>query len=270
MSEVPPDSAQPQEFSPYPRSSPSGGSTPTRPPGIYFDAIGDAIQIVKQDVGTWVVAALLVLAVTYAIAIPMDLISNLLGYGAMFPSEAQQADHWLGATLISLPFSLVSGAVSAILVAGLMQMALSKIDGGPVEMGDLFGGFGQFVPMLIGNSLTTLALFIGLLLCLVPGFYLIGAFAFVPILVVRQRLGGVEAISASWEVLRPHAFSMFGLIFVLGLLIILGVVACLVGVLFAVPVYAVTLAIHYRAFFPEQLPQDAQTRIGPEPPRPQW
>ncbi|MCB8931968.1 MAG: hypothetical protein M9921_02045 [Fimbriimonadaceae bacterium] len=276
MSEVPPDSPQeptgpnPEEFSPYPRSGTTGGSgSPLRPPGVYFDAIGDAIQIVKQDVGTWVVAALLLLAVSYAISIPMSFIANVVAYGALFPTPAQQMERGLFALVISFPFSLVSGAVSAVLSAGMIQMALRKIDGGPVEIGDLFSGFGQFLPMLIGNSLMSILIMIGAVFCIVPGLYVAGALAFVPILIVRQRLGGVEAINASWEVLRPFAFPMVGLLIVLGLLVVLGVIACLVGVLFAIPVYTMTLALHYRAFFPEQMAAEGH-RIGAEPPRTQW
>lgn len=274
MSEVPPDSPQPpngpnpEGFSPYPRPGATSAG-PTRPPGIYFDAIGDAIQIVKQDVGTWMVAALLMLAVSYAISIPMSLIANVAAYGALFPTPAQQFERGILGFVIGIPFNLVASAVGAMLSAGMIQMALRKIDGGPVEMGDLFSGFGQFVPMLIGNSLMTILIVIGAMLCLIPGFYVAGALAFVPILIVRQRLGGVEAINASWEVLRPYAFPMVGLLIVLGILIILGVVACLVGVLFAIPVYTMTLALHYRAFFPEQAAGEGQ-RIGAEPPRTQW
>lgn len=260
MSEVPPDPST--EYSPYPRQQP--GSPDTRPARVSLDCISDAIQLVKQDLGIWVLAALVTLAISYGAQFAVGMVSNIVAYGSAVTMQTT----FVG-VLIGIVFGFFASAVSYSLFAGMVQMALARIDGRPADISELFNGFGTYPQMLIATILTTIAVYVGLILLIIPGLFVSGALAFVPFLVVRQHLSGVEAVSKSWEVLKPHAFGMFGFMFVMGLLVLVGVILCGVGVLFTFPVACVSMAYQYRAFFPESVPE-ASHPIGMEPPKPQW
>lgn len=261
MSEVPPSDPS-TEFSPYPRQQP--GTIDARPPKISLDCISEAIALVKQDLGLWVVAALLSGVISYAVSIAVSLLANIVAYGSAISTQTS-----VMGVILAVVFGFVSSAVSYLLYAGMVQMALGKMDGRPLEISDLFSGFGRFPQMLIGVTVTSLAMYLGLVLLIIPGLFVAGALAFVPFLVVRQNLSGMEAVKKSWEVLKPQAFSMFGFMIVLGLLIMVGLILCGVGVLFTLPVGAAAMAIQYRAFFPETTAVQSHA-IGMEPPKAQW
>lgn len=261
MSEVPPTDPS-QEYSPYPRQQP--GTVDARPAKVSLDCISEAISLVKQDVGMWAVAALLCGVISYAVSISVSLLANIVAYGSALSTETS-----VMGVILGVVFGFLSSAVSYLLYAGMVQMALAKIDGQPLEISDLFTGFGRFPQMLVAVTLSTLATYLGLILLIIPGLFVAGALAFVPFLVVRQHLSGMEAVSKSWEVLKPHGFAMFGFLFVVGILIMVGLVLCGVGVLFTLPVGAVAMAIQFRAFFPESTAAQSHA-IGMEPPKPQW
>ncbi len=259
MSDIPPDPST--EYSPYPRNQP--GSMTARPARVSLDCISEAIQLVKQDAGMWVVATIVSWAIGYAVQLAVSMgISMIVGPQPTFEIAVT-------VILVSVVVSVLSGTVSYLFFAGMVQMALAKLDGGSVDISQLFTGFGRFPHMLVGVAISTVAIYLGMFLLIVPGVFVAGALAFVPVLVVRQNLSGIEAIAKSWEVLKPHAFSMFGFMIVLGLLLVAGLLACGVGVLFAYPVTCAAMAIQYRAFFPESVPE-ASHAIGMEPPKPQW
>lgn len=252
MSEVPPGE------SPYPRS-PTGAMAP-RPPGVYFDCIGEGIQLVKQDVGQWVLTALLALALGYGAVFATNMIAGILVYGSPVATSMT-----VGGFLLQMVFGFFSTAFFYCMITGMMQMALARVDGRPLDVSVLFANLKCYPQMLIAVTLLTLAIYLGVVLLIIPGVFVAGALALAPMLVARKGLSGMDALKLSWDTLKPHAFPMFGLWFVASLIASVGVIACGVGILFTFPVFATTMALQYRIFFPDDA-MDGGQAIGMVPP----
>ncbi len=112
-----------------------------------------------------------------------------------------------------------------------------------------------------------LAFYLGFALLIVPSFFVIGALAFVQLLVLDQNLSAWEAVVESYNTLRKHAWAMFALLVLTAVVVALGVCVCCVGVLFTAPIYAVTLGLAYNNFYPAPGAGGFQQQIGVEPPR---
>ena len=275
MSDIPPPPQHFSGYSNYPRAQ-FTPVPPDRPPGVYFDYIGKAWNMVNTNLGTWILATLILFGITYGVNIPLSLLGNFVAYGSplgmgfsgagqpgagqTFPSMTQ-----IG---ISFGFTFLSVFISYPLQAGMLNMALKQVRGLQVSPGDVFSGYSRAGHVVISYLLMGLLCGIAICLCIIPSFYAFGVLAFTPLLVVDRNLTGMEAITQSYNSLKPYAWSMFGFLFVLGLLNMLGGCACGVGMLFSFPVYVMAQAMTYHNFFPYPLETEgfnSQIGLNPNP-----
>ncbi len=263
MSEMPPYQPM-QGFSNYPR----GIYNPDpfrRPPGVYFDQIGQAFQLVSSNLGTWVLAMLIFGGIYVGAAVIMEVV--LISMTVVMQQGAQTG---LGAGVI-LVFIVVYVAflfVCQTMTAGLLMMGVKQARNEPLSPADIFCAWPRSGVVILATLVQAILGMVGFCLLIVPAFWVSGLLAFMPILVVEQRLGAIEAVQVSWDNLRPHAWALFALVFVAGLIGIAGELACFVGLLFTVPVYASILGLAYNNFFPKDAPQVVynQQPIGYEGP----
>jgi len=253
-----------------PVSNGFGGPAP-RPPGIYWDVINEAWRIVTADLGTWMVATLLMYVVTYGVNIVTSLIGMLIDPNSSPFSGARAIGKTpeFGPTFfLTFGLQMLGGLLVYPMQAGLFLMAVRRVRGEQVAIGDVFAGYKRTGPVIGAYLLMGIAIGLGTLLCIIPGFYVAGALAFVPILVLDQELDVMQTLETSYNALKSHAWSMFGLLFVLGLVTLLGFCACGVGILVSFPVYVMALALTYYNFFPNRPGTGwvQQQPIGIEPP----
>lgn len=116
------------------------------------------------------------------------------------------------------------------LCGGWDWVFLKRMRGQAAFVGDFFFGFGPlFVPLLIAGILYQLLGAIGLLLCLLPGIYLLVAWCFCLLLVMDKGLDFWAAMETSRRVVTAHWWTLFGLA-ALGIVITLaGSLALVVG-----------------------------------------
>jgi hypothetical protein len=273
MSDYPPPPNGPSGYSNYPRTQYGGGDPGynpyQRPPGVYFDVIGQAWTIFQSNMATWVLSVLVAGITYYAIGIPYS-VANFFMQGGMDqlqpghrPPNPFDPTH----LMFNLGGSFIVGCFGNVLMAGLFLMGLKQIRGEQISVGDVFLGFKRFGSLVGANLLTGLMIVIGIVLLIVPGLFLSGLLVMVPLLILDRNMGTVEAIQECWDRLRPYAFSLFGLMFVLGLVQVLGFCLCCVGALFTLPVYFIAMGLTYNNFFPRPPMQYQHTQIGVEPPR---
>jgi hypothetical protein len=249
VSDLPPSS-----FANYPR--PQYGGAPSgefsRPPGVYFEAIGDAWRIITQDLWNWVAITMIAWILIILLSIPGSIAASLVQNGGQLLSTDPPT---LANTLLSIPVNIVGGALVYPAVGGYLWAALKRVRGEEAQIGDLFYGFQHFVPLVLYGILYSVLTVVGLLLLIVPGIYVIGAITFSPLLIMDKNLGPVQAIGASMRTLGSNAWLMFGFLFVSGILAGLGVFACCVGALVSAPIYVIGIALHYHYHFDGQAPQ---------------
>jgi hypothetical protein len=87
------------------------------------------------------------------------------------------------------------------------------------------------------------------LLCLIPMIYLQVRWMFTLPLIIDRQMDFWAAMKASWKMVGKHWWQVFGLVIVIGLLNVVGVLACCLGVLFTAPIGYGALMYAYETIF---------------------
>ncbi len=112
---------------------------------------------------------------------------------------------------------------------------------------DFSKSYGNFLNVILAAALVQVMISAGVVFFIVPGIILACKLAFVPYLVVGRRMGAIDAIAASWEMTRGHAFDIF-LIYLFSIPINIAGFLCLgVGFIPATIWCGVTMASMYSA-----------------------
>jgi MFS family permease len=96
----------------------------------------------------------------------------------------------------------------------------------------------------IPEGITTIFLVLGLLL-LIPVTYLSVCYIFAPLLVIDRRLGAWQAMETSRKLVNKNWFLWWVFTILQGLIVVGGICACYIGVIFAMPVVACSTAAAY-------------------------
>jgi uncharacterized membrane protein len=92
--------------------------------------------------------------------------------------------------------------------------------------------------------------FLGVLLvCLIPMVYLQISWSFTLPLIIDKQMDFWPAMKASWKMVNKHWWHVLGLMILIGLLNVVGVLACCVGVLFTIPIGIGALMYAYETIF---------------------
>lgn len=152
--------------------------------------------------------------------------------------------------LIALVFSLLSGMVPVIiqgaLMAGFHIYCMKKMANRNADFADLFKGFNYFVPTLVASLLITLFCFLGTLACFIPGLVIAAMYKFTYLFIVDKRMDFWPAMQASHEIVRTDYVGFTLFLIVLGLINLLGVLCCIVGVFVTIPLSIAAITAAYR------------------------
>jgi hypothetical protein len=139
--------------------------------------------------------------------------------------------------LVLVFWALVSAALGIIgffWLSGALVEAVQDLRDGRADttIGDLYRRTRPRLPALIASGvLAALGVLVGLVLLIVPGLFLLTRWALIaPVVVLEKRSAG-EAFSRSWELVKGHSWSVFGVIVVTGLgaAIISGIIQALLA-----------------------------------------
>jgi hypothetical protein len=267
MSEIPPIH-QPPGYSNYPRFTP-GGPSYQRPPGVYFDCIGEAWTLVQKNLGTWILTTLICGALYYGTIIAVEFGFFFLAAGIAGTTPGGATAPSMTLILLLIPVLLIVVCIFQVIFAGLMKMGVKQARGEPIAIGDAFSCFPNTITIVVSMLLSGLAIAIGSCLCFVPGFWLSGIFAFVPMLAADKNLGPIEVLQVSYDTLKPYAWPLFALHLVASLIGGAGAFLCGIGMIVTYPIFVSIMGLSYNNFFPSQ-PQGNfvyNQPIGFEPPR---
>lgn len=204
------------------------------------EAIGRAWDIVKVH---WVPLVFGTMIGGAAASAPQQIASfyNLFTHG---PGHRGDFDDPVYVALLG--FGVVIGWVlQAFFQAGFVRMYLSAARGRAPEFAHVFSGGPRFFAMLGAMVVHSLMIIIGFALLIVPGVILSLGLLLYPYYVVDRGMGPIEALRASWDATTGQK----GKLFVLGIysvgVIIVGLVACCIGMVPALAVVSVAQAIVY-------------------------
>ena len=131
-------------------------------------------------------------------------------------------------------------------------MLLCIIRGKQPDFTDLFVAFKEsklaltlVLSCLVANILTAL----GFVALIIPGIYLMIAYTFVFIIIIDRRVGVWEALELSRKTVTGQWWRVFALLLLLFIIMVLGMLACCVGSLIAVPICIASLMYAYETLF---------------------
>jgi hypothetical protein len=273
MASMPP---QPSFQSNYPRGQ-AAGLAYTRPPGVYFDTIGTAVDMIRADWGVYAACSLIVFAVNAGLSMTLQALTVGFAPRGTFLEGLSPT-----LTIPAVLGQLAVQFISTFMIIGLVGVGVRHARGHWPSIPDLFLPFKRFgrTASAVGIMLVPYAVADLLMLILSPGAKghpnLAVYFGFLGILgIIWLVLGGplyLGAAAATFSDLPPlqgyiEAFKRVGwkapllsLLFALaGIVSGLGLVLCCFGLIFTLPIVMNVVALHYTYYFPLQVAVPAQT-----------
>ena len=117
---------------------------------------------------------------------------------------------------------------------GIAYTFLRAARGKTVKVKDMFRSFQNYGNAVMANILTVTIVGVGMVLFIVPGIYFACKLAFVPYLVVEEKMEVIDAVKESWRLTGGHAFTVF-LIGVVAILVAIGgLILVGVGIIFSI------------------------------------
>jgi hypothetical protein len=195
------------------------GRRPSRVGSVTIGGVlGEAWNLYKRFLGRFFLTALVVFAV-------LDLLSALADQ-AVSNGAASQVFWALVATII--------GFVGYFWVQAALVETVRDVRDGRADrsIGETYSTVRPRLPAaIIGGILAGIGIFIGLILLIIPGLYLLTIWSMlIPVIVIEGRSAG-EAFGRSQDVVRGHGWSVFGLVIITFLLV--AIAAGLIRALFS-------------------------------------
>lgn len=179
--------------------------------------------------------------------IPAVLILWVAGF---IPGGLQSLSAYMGtaaAAIWSLIFGIISLVVGIFINIAQIRIGLKFCDGEVADFPDMVSDYPRFLDFLVGSILYFLIVLGGFILLIIPGIYWAVRYHFFGYLILDQGMSPVDAIKKSGQMTRGSWWQLFVFWLAMFGISILGLLACCVGLLFAIPVVLVSVAYVYRS-----------------------
>ena len=121
------------------------------------------------------------------------------------------------------------------------MLAINYSRGESIEFKSIFNYFHLTGKLALAGLLIYIMTVIGFVLLILPGIYLSIAYVFTLPLIADKGMDVWDAMELSRKAVTKHWFKVFGLFFLLSLIMTLGALALGIGLIWAVPLLFVTL-----------------------------
>lgn len=161
-----------------------------------------------------------------------------LALSIFFPSPPPPAEPSL---LNQQIVTILSYPVLMPLIVGIMMLAIHYSRGERIVFQTIFSYYHLVGKLSLAALMIYIMTVIGFVLLILPGIYLSIAYIFTLPLIADKGMDVWEAMELSRKAVTKHWFKVFGLFFLLSLIMVLGVLALGIGLIWAVPLLFVTL-----------------------------
>jgi hypothetical protein len=172
-------------------------------------------------------------------------ISGATGFILNFVFNVQMDPESLGNNLISLAISFVLYPM----LIGVFMMGVQRSMARTVSFTMVFEYYKYILPIGLMSILGFLIVVVGTALLIIPGIYLAVSYSFALPLIVDKQLGIWEALETSRKAVSRRWFSVFGLLFLLFVIILLSFALALIPLIWTLPLCHIAYGIAYRNIF---------------------
>jgi uncharacterized membrane protein len=160
--------------------------------------------------------------------------------------KADIGTYMLLALVLTVLSGVVPLIIQGPLIAGFHIFCMKRLLGRQAELADMFKGFNFFVPTLVASLLISLFASIGFLLCIIPGLVVGAMYKFTYLFIVDKRMDFWPAMQASHALVKNDYFGFTMFLLLMVLVDILGALCCIVGIFIAIPVTIAAITIAYK------------------------
>jgi hypothetical protein len=181
---------------------------------------------------------------------PLILVTLVVLVGQVILSGIQFAvnrsgDFGFGRFILWVVLWGIAALVGFALEYGIVRASLAVVEGREPTFAEAWN-MERFGPFIVAAILRGILVFVGLLLCIIPGLIIWFLTIFTPFYVIDKNLAPTEAIANSIALVRRHAGKLILFCLVAWLVYLLGAIVCFVGLLVSIPVAMVATAYMYR------------------------
>jgi uncharacterized membrane protein len=150
---------------------------------------------------------------------------------------------------ITILSQIIQLVITIPLMAGLLMLAIKRAVGQPVNAFMLFNYFPKTLPLFLTYLLMVVLMVIGFVLLVIPGIYLMIAYALALPLLVDKNLGIWESLETSRKGLTGCWFRFFGLGIIGFIIVVISAIPLGIGLIWTLPWLYAALGIIYRDVF---------------------
>jgi hypothetical protein len=196
-----------------------------------------AFELTKKNFGQLVLAMITVLAVYFVIVLVLGAIDAAMGWKPPIESTRNQ-----GSVFNQLAMQVVSIFISL----GATRFALNLVSGRPFGIAQIFGEGDKLLRGIGVWLLLTLMIVVGLILLIVPGIWVALKYGQAMNALVDRNCGVIDAFRYSGKITEGHKAKLMLLGFAAFGIMLAGLIALVVGIVFAYPVAGLAWVLGYR------------------------
>lgn len=223
---------------PVPQVGPAFDSVPgSIEPIVVGACVKRAVELTKKNFGKLFLALIVALAVIFGVGLILGLIDHAMGWKPPVESARNQG---------SVFNQLAQQVVSIFLSLGITRFALNLVSGRPASVSQIFGEGDKLLRGIGVSILLGLMVVVGFVLLIVPGIYLALKYGQAMTVLVDRNCGVIEAFRYSGKLTDGHKSRLMLLgLAALGIMLA-GLLALVVGLVFAYPVAGLAWMLGYR------------------------
>jgi uncharacterized membrane protein len=164
---------------------------------------------------------------------------NWLPFAAMF---------FIQTAMFAVPYigPIVAFFIAGAIHVGIWRAVLGRIDGRRPSVGMMFEGFDRFADAFLATLVIAILVSIGFVFLIVPGIILSIIWIFTLPVLAETKLGFWRAMDESVALTKGYRMELFLLGLASILILLLGLLACCIGVFVAQPVVYMAFGLAYR------------------------
>lgn len=237
-----------------PPDGPFGGApNPYQPGGQQPYSVGTALSWgwdrFKANPWPFVLMLLITFVASAVVSVPFGLATNV-------DSDSISADYAVGVgagfSLLQSLGQLLSTLVGMVLSAAVVKGALDTTRGATVTLGSMFDNL-PWLQVIIAGVLISIATTIGIILCVLPGLIVMFLTMWTNYFIIDRGEEAIQAIKSSYQLATSRLTDSLVAWIVTGLVALVGVCLCGVGMLATVPIALLALAWSFRTITGEQV-----------------
>ncbi|GAB1259252.1 DUF975 family protein [Aurantivibrio plasticivorans] len=211
--------------------------------GEYEFSIGATLSEAWQRVSGRKMVMFLAFLVYFAAYVGVSLVAGVVG-GILGVFAGETASQF-----ISFLISIVTMLAFIPMNAGFLMLGVKGSVDQPLDVSSVFSYFDKSLNLIVAMFIMYVLVFIGFMLFILPGIYLMVAYALVIPLIADKGLGPWEALEASRKAISKRWFSVFGLLLIIGVLSIIATIPLAIGMIWVGPLCVLSLGVMYRNMF---------------------